>query len=78
MCSFVLIKTGSVWHCALMHAVYNFCGGVVANYGEGSIWTAPEIVLTAVVAVAVALYVFFALRKTDPSDTDILFDKSKK
>ena len=77
MCSFVLIKTGSVWHCALMHAVYNFCGGVVANYGEGSIWTAPEIVLTAVVAVAVALYVFFALRKTDPSDTDILFDKSK-
>ena len=78
MCSFVLIKTGSVLHCALMHAVYNFCGGVIANYGEGSIWTVPEVVLTAVVAVIVTLYVFLSLRKTDPGETDTLFEKSEK
>lgn len=77
MCSFVLIKTGSVWHCALMHAVYNFCGGVVANYGEGSIWTLPEVALTAVVGVIVALYVFFALLKTEPSEAERLFVNSE-
>ena len=78
MCSFVLIKTGSVWHCALMHAVYNFCGGVVANYGEGNIWTMPEVVLTAVVGVMVALYVLLALFKTDPSEAECLFVNKEK
>ncbi len=78
MCSFVLIKTGSVWHCALIHAVYNFCGGVVANYGEGSIWTAPEIALTAVVAVAVAVYVVIALYRADVSESMRLFGDDKE
>ena len=77
MCSFVLIKTGSIWHCALLHAVYNFCGGVIANYGEGSIWTVPEIALTAIVAVIVAVYVFISLCKIDPNETDKLCETRK-
>ena len=73
MCSFVLIKTGSVWHCALIHAVYNFCGGIVSNYGTGKIWTAPEVILTVIVSVVVIFYVTVALYKTKPNDVDSLF-----
>lgn len=77
MCSFVLIKTGSVWHAALIHAVYNFCGGVVSQYGEGEIWTLPEIALTAIVAVIVAVYIVTALLKTEPREADALFESNK-
>ena len=73
MCCFVLMRTGSIWHCALIHAVYNFCGGVVANYGGGSIWTLPEVILTVVVSLIVAVYVTFALLKTDKKYADALF-----
>lgn len=78
MCAFVLIKTGSVWHSALIHAVYNFCGGVVANYGEGRIWTAPEVALTAVIGVAVAIYVSVALYRTDVGETMRLLGENKE
>ena len=77
MCSFVLLKTGSIWHCALIHAVYNFCGGIVANYGEGSIWTVPEIALTVVVSILVTAYVFIAFCKTDPKEAACLFAVDK-
>lgn len=73
MCSFVLIKTGSVWHCALIHAVYNFCGGIVSTYGVGEIWTVPEVILTVIVSIAVIVYVVASLCKTDPKETDCLF-----
>lgn len=78
MCSVVLMKTGSVWHCVLIHAVYNFCGGVVPRFGGGDIWTAPEIALTAVVAVAVAIYVIVALIKMDTGELDRLYKTKKK
>lgn len=74
MCCFVLLRTGSIWHCALIHAVYNFCGGLVANYGTGSIWTIPEVILTIVVSLIVAVYVTFALLKTDKKYADALFN----
>ena len=77
MCCFVLLKTGSVWHCALIHAVYNFCGGLVSNYGSGSIWTVSEIALTAIVAVIVTIYVVFAMFKVSPKECDRLFEDKK-
>ena len=73
MCSFVLIKTGSVWHCALIHAVYNFCGGIVSSYGVGEVWTAHEVVLTVIVSIAVIIYVVSALCKTEPKEAERLF-----
>lgn len=56
MCCTILLETGNIWLCVLMHALYNFAGGVVPAFGEGTIWTAPEIALTAVVGVAVVIY----------------------
>jgi len=61
MCSIMLIKTQNVWYCVLFHAIYNFAGGVVPELGSGTLWTVPTVVLTAVVAVAVAVYTFVVL-----------------
>ncbi len=68
MCSVVLVKTGNIWYCVVLHAVYNFAGGVVPECGMGVLWTVPEIVLTAVVGVAVAAYVIYTLVKITPEE----------
>ncbi len=65
LCSVVLVRTGNIWYCVLFHSVYNFAGGVVPECGGGVIWTAPEIVLTAVVAVPVTAYVIYLLVTSD-------------
>ena len=65
MCSVVLIKTSNIWVCVLIHAIYNFGGAVIEKCGEGEIWNPFSISLTAVVAVAVTVYmtiVFFEIK----------------
>ena len=56
LCSMVLLLTGNIWYCVLLHAVYNFCGGIISDYGVGVQWTPAEIIFTAVVAVIVTVY----------------------
>jgi membrane protease YdiL (CAAX protease family) len=56
LCSVVLVKTSNIWCCVILHAVYNFAGGVLSEFGSGRIWTAPTVVLTVVVAVLVTVY----------------------
>ncbi len=66
MCSLVLLLSGSLSSCVLIHAVYDFGGYLVMRCGEGTIWTAPEVALTAVVGVAAAAYFLAVSRKLDP------------
>ena len=78
MCSIILIKTKNIWYCVLLHAVYNFAGGVVPECGGGEIWDAPTIILTTVVALIVAAYVIYLLVKITPDEVEALLnDKSK-
>ena len=70
MCSVILVRTSNIWYCVLLHSVYNFAGGVVPECGGGEIWTAPEIALTAVVAVIVTIYVLYILSQTKKEDID--------
>ena len=68
LCSIVLIKTANIWYCVILHAVYNFAGGVSTEFGEGKIWTAPTVMLTAVVAVIVTVYtvvLWYRLKKEE-------------
>jgi membrane protease YdiL (CAAX protease family) len=74
MCSVVLVKTKNIWYCVILHAVYNFAGGVVPECGGGEIWDTPTIILTAVVAVLVAVYVIFMLVKIKPCEVDALLN----
>lgn len=78
MCSVVLMKTGCIWHCVLIHAVYNFCGGVVPALGGGEIWNTPTIVLTVIVSVAVAVYVVISLFKIDVASLGYIFNEKPK
>lgn len=63
MCSVVLVKTANIWLCLLIHGIYNFAGAFVSRCGEGKILDTFTVVFTAVVSVAVAVYmvaIFFA------------------
>lgn len=73
MCSVVLMKTGCIWHCVLIHAVYNFCGGVVPTLGGGEIWNTPTVALTVIVSLAVAAYVVVSLLRIDPKGLGYIF-----
>ena len=50
LCSMVLLLTGNIWICVVLHAVYNFCGKIAVC------WTVPQMIFTAVVAIVVAVY----------------------
>ncbi len=56
MCSAVLLKTGNLWLCVILHAVYDFCGSLVPTLGAGSLWDTPTVIITAVLGVAVAVF----------------------
>lgn len=64
MCSVILLKTRNIWYCVFLHAVYNFAGGITS----GDMWTPPQIVFTAVVAVIIAAYVIWTLVRITPKD----------
>ena len=66
----MLIRTRSIWFCALLHGIYNFCGNLVPELGEasGPLWTPAQIVLTASVAIIVGIYVVAYFVKTSESE----------
>ena len=59
MLAVTMFAGAGVVFCAAVHGIYNFCGLLVSELGKGSfsdIWNVQEIILTAVVAVAVIVY----------------------
>lgn len=56
LCSMVLLLTRNIWLCVILHASYNFCGGLIDNCGVGVQWIPAQMIFTAVVAIAVAVY----------------------
>ncbi len=77
MCSVVLMKTGCIWHCVLLHAVYNFCGGVVPELGGGVIWDTPTVILTTLIAVAVTVYIIICLVRIEPQKLGYIFNEEE-
>lgn len=65
MCSMLLLLTGSLTACVLVHAIYDFGGYLVPRLGAGTVWTAPEVALTVVVGVAALAFFLAAARKLD-------------
>lgn len=61
MCASLLLVCGSIFPCVIVHAVYDFCGAVVPTLGEGSVWSTPEIVLTATIGVIAAAVTVWTL-----------------
>ena len=73
MCSLILLKTRSLPLCIVIHALYDFCGFVTPRFGSGTIWTAAEIIWTAIVAVAVFVFYLRAAFLLDTYDADGIF-----
>lgn len=70
MCSIVLLKTGNLLICILLHAVFDFGGMLIPTLGAGKIWNVPTIVITAVLGVAVAAWEIYVLLHVTPEETE--------
>ena len=76
MCAIVLLKTGNLLLCVLLHTIYDFCGGLVPTLGVGELWDLPTVILTAILAVLVTVYMIRTLLCIKPEETDFLYDFS--
>lgn len=79
MCAVVLLISGNVWICVLVHGLFNFMGAIVPTYGEGKlIWDhIPTMIITAVVGIIVAIFYVIVFTKYKPEDTDALYGSHK-
>ncbi len=78
LCSVVLLATENIWLCVLCHGLYNFCGGLKDNFGAGIMWTTPQMIFTAIVAVIVTVYMIWLFFKIPLSNAKELFEKRKR
>ena len=77
MCAIVLLKTGSIWYCVLLHTVYDI-GGTILYVGGGVRWDAVTVTITAVLGVAVAVFMLIALLRIKPEEVARLFPERSK
>ena len=78
LCSIVLIATKNIWLCVICHGLYNFCGGIIDEFGRGNMWTISQIIVTAVVAVVVAAYIIWLFFKIPLDNAKALYPEPKK
>lgn len=78
MCSVVLIRTADLWLCVILHAVFNFTGALVPTCGGGEVWDAPTVILTALIAVAVTVYMVVLFIRTPIDATDAIYGKKRE
>ncbi len=78
MCSIVLLKSGNLLLCVLLHAVYDFCGGLYPTLGAGVWWDTPTVIWTAVLGTAVFVWMMYLLLHIRPEETDRLYPKKEK
>lgn len=59
MCATVLLACKSILPCIALHAIFNFCGGLIPTLGTGfeTVWDPATIALTVVLAVACAVFI---------------------
>ena len=77
LCSMILLLTRNIWLCVLLHATYNFCGGLIEAYGSGVQWTSAEIIFTIVLSVIVAVYFVVLFLKMPIKLASELFEKDE-
>ena len=73
MCSVVLFKTGNLWLCVILHAVYDFSGNLMPTLGAGTWWDTPTVIVTVILAVFTTLFYVIAFVKMDPKETERLY-----
>lgn len=74
MCAAVFLFTENIIVPIIMHAAFDFCGGLIPTLGVGSVWNTPTVIITAVLAVTAFIYMFvmFAV-KYDIGRSDVFY-----
>lgn len=72
MCAIVLLKTANIWYCVLLHFVYDL-GGTILYLGGGVRWDPVTVIITAVLGVAVTVFMVISLLRIKPEDVERLF-----
>lgn len=73
--AFVLIKTKNVLCCAFTHALYNWCGLLMDQLGNGAVFDVGTCVLMAVIAVCGVLFVLYSLYKYSDEERKELYKR---
>ena len=78
--AFVLIKTQNLFCCAFVHALYNF-GGLLLDtparmgLGTGVVFDTGTIILTVILGICVATFIFYHLHKYPEAERSILYKR---
>ena len=67
MCAIVLLKTGNLLYCILLHTVYDI-GGRWLTVAGGQLWDTPTVILTVILAVLVTAWMLVVFFKIDEQD----------
>lgn len=78
MCAIVLLKSGNIFFCMLLHFVYDLGGKLIDTIGGGKLWDLPTVIVTAVLSVLVTAWMLYLLWKVEPADADRLFPPKKE
>lgn len=78
MCSIVLIKTGNLLICILLHAIFDVGGGFLSVLGTGNQWNAPTVWITAILAVAVSAWMVYTLLRVHPREVDRFYQTKEE
>ncbi|MBO5270674.1 MAG: CPBP family intramembrane metalloprotease [Clostridia bacterium] len=72
MCAIVLLKTRCIWFSVLIHTIYDLGGMMFRYLCVGRLWDTPTVILTAVLAVLVAVYFLMTLFRLTPDEVTAL------
>lgn len=75
--AFAFIKTKNVLFPAFLHALYNFCGLLLSTQGLGSgvVFELYTIIITAIIAVIVGIYVFYSLFHLTEGEQSVFYKR---
>ncbi len=77
MCSIVLLKTHCIWIPVLLHGIFDFGGFIVTTLGSGRIWDPVTVITTALLGVAVTVFMLLSLLRITPAELEPIFKRRK-
>jgi len=78
MCAIVLLKTGNLLWCILLHAIYDFCGQLIPTVGAGALWDTPTVIITAILGVAVLVWMLTVFFRITPESIPNFYQNGEK